>query len=106
MIMPLTTGLPSLLPTLDMFPAAGPVRQARPAPAESPAFADVLQDLAASAASTLRTGEAAALAGIQGQIPLQTMVDRVLAAERSLQAAIAVRDKVVGSFLEISRMQI
>jgi flagellar hook-basal body complex protein FliE len=39
-------------------------------------------------------------------LPLQTVVERVMAAERTLQAALAVRDKAVSSYLEVSRMQI
>ena len=51
-------------------------------------------------------GEAAGIAGIQGQMSPQRVVEQVLAAERTLQAAIAVRDKLVGAYLEINRMQI
>ena len=69
-------------------------------------FASMLGKLAGETASTLRQGEAAALSGITGGLPLQTVVDRVMAAERTLQTAIAVRDKVVSAYLEISRMQI
>jgi flagellar hook-basal body complex protein FliE len=54
----------------------------------------------------VRSGEAAAVAGVQGSLPLQTVVERVMAAERTLQAALAVRDKAVGAYQEISRMQI
>lgn len=106
MIGALTFGAPSQLPALGMAPAAGAAQPGGAGDAAAPAFADVLKDYAASTAATLKTGEAAALAGIQGQIPLQAMVDRVLAAERTLQAAVAVRDKFVSSYLEISRMQI
>lgn len=106
MIGSISFGAPSQLPSPGMASASG----ARPAEgtgqAEAPAFGDVLKDYAASAAAALKTGEAAALAGIEGRIPLQTMVDQVLAAERTLQAAVAVRDKLVSSYLEISRMQI
>jgi flagellar hook-basal body complex protein FliE len=54
----------------------------------------------------LQAGEAAALAGVQGSLPLQTVVGQVMAAERTLQATLAVRDKAVSAYLEISRMQI
>lgn len=69
-------------------------------------FASMLGKLAGETADTLRQGEAAALSGITGSLPLQTVVDRVMAAERTLQTAIAVRDKVVSAYLEISRMQV
>lgn len=69
-------------------------------------FAALLKQFAGDAANTVRQGEAAALAGISGDLPLQTVVERVMAAERTLQAALAVRDKAVSSYLEVSRMQI
>ncbi len=69
-------------------------------------FASMLGKLAGETADTLRQGEAAALSGITGSLPLQTLVDRVMVAERTLQTAIAVRDKVVSAYLEVSRMQI
>jgi flagellar hook-basal body complex protein FliE len=37
---------------------------------------------------------------------VQQVVEAVMAAEQALQSAIAVRDKVVSAYLEISRMQI
>jgi flagellar hook-basal body complex protein FliE len=57
-------------------------------------------------ADILKEGEAAAIKGVTGELPLQQAVEKVLEAERSLQAAIAVRDKIVSAYLEISRMQI
>lgn len=69
-------------------------------------FARMLSQLAGDTAATVRQGETAALAGIEGKLPLQTVVERVMAAERTLQAALAVRDKTVSAYLEISRMQI
>ena len=86
-------------------PAVGEPR-APLAPAAGGDFAALLDGLAASAGTTLRAGEAAAIAGIQGQLPVQQVVAAALEAERTLQAAVAIRDKLVGAYLEISRMQI
>ena len=91
------------LPELAMRPAA--VSPSVPADGAGD-FASMLQAFAGNAATSIRQGEAAALSGIQGSLPLQTVVERVMAAERTLQAALAVRDKAVSSYLEISRMQI
>lgn len=88
-----------------MRPAAGTVSAGTMATNNS-GFAGMLRDLAAEAVTGIREGEAAALSGISGGLPLQTVVERVMAAERTLQAALAVRDKAVSSYLEISRMQI
>ena len=42
----------------------------------------------------------------QGQASVQQVVEAVMSAEQTLQGAIAIRDKVVAAYLEISRMQI
>jgi flagellar hook-basal body complex protein FliE len=87
----------------------GEVRQsaamAQPASGEAD-FGSMLREIAANAIGTLRQGEAAAAAGIIGAMPVQQVVDKVLAAERTLQTAVALRDKMVGAYLEITRMQI
>ena len=53
-----------------------------------------------------KAGEATALAGINGKASTNQVVQAVMTAEQTLQAAIAIRDKVVTAFLEIGRMQI
>ncbi|MGU3359000.1 flagellar hook-basal body complex protein FliE [Methylobacterium sp. M6A4_1b] len=80
-------------------------------PAASPAapgtdFGDVMAQLAGGLRISLRTGEAAAISGIQGKASTQQVVEAVMSAEQSLQTAIAVRDKVVAAYLELSRMPI
>lgn len=104
--MNLSFAVTSALPELGLRPVQGPTAPQTSAPEPGGGFADVLRGFAGEAASAVRQGEAAALAGIQGGLPLQTVVERVMAAERTLQAALAVRDKAVSSYLEISRMQI
>jgi flagellar hook-basal body complex protein FliE len=94
------TSVTSLLPGASAQPSAASPQQ------QGGDFASLLANLAGEAAGTVRAGEAAAIAGIQGSLPLQSVVERVMAAERTLQAALAVRDKAVSSYLEISRMQI
>jgi flagellar hook-basal body complex protein FliE len=74
--------------------------------AESADFGSVLGQLTSWLAGRLEQGEAAAIAGIQGSLPVQQAVERIMDAERTLQAVVAVRDKLVGAYLEISRMQI
>ncbi|KQP82696.1 MULTISPECIES: flagellar hook-basal body complex protein FliE [unclassified Methylobacterium] len=80
-------------------------------PATTPAapgtdFADVMAQLAGGLRTSLRTGEATAISGIQGKASTQQVVEAVMSAEQSLQTAIAVRDKVVAAYLELSRMPI
>jgi len=69
-------------------------------------FESILASLASDTRQTLKTGENAAIAGLTGKLPLQQVVSSVMAAEQSLTVAIAIRDKVVGAYTEISRMAI
>jgi flagellar hook-basal body complex protein FliE len=78
---------------------------APPAPAGA-GFGSILENMISSTVASLKQGEAAAIAGIQGTMPVQQAVDQVLQAERTLQAAIAIRDKLAGAYLEINRLQI
>jgi flagellar hook-basal body complex protein FliE len=68
-------------------------------------FAQTLATMAADAISTLKTGETAAIAGMQGKAPLQQAVQAVMQADQALRTVVAVRDKVVSAYQEISRMQ-
>ncbi|MGH1418915.1 MAG: flagellar hook-basal body complex protein FliE [Hyphomicrobiaceae bacterium] len=69
-------------------------------------FSAVVADVFDSSIEALRSGEAAATAGIQGKASMQTVVQSVMEAEQTLQVGIAVRNKVVEAYLEISRMAI
>ena len=69
-------------------------------------FGSFLTQMAADAASKLRAGETTAIAGINGQASTNQVVEAVMTAEQTLQSAIAIRDKVVSAFLEVSRMSI
>jgi flagellar hook-basal body complex protein FliE len=69
-------------------------------------FSQVLADVAASAVDTLRAGEATAISGISGNASVQSVVEAVMSAEQTLQTAIAVRDKLVAAYQEVSRMAI
>ncbi len=94
---------------------------ARPAAAAAPAtaagagasvaampsdFASVLGQMAMDAIGVVKAGEAAAAAGVKGQATVQQVVEAVMAAEQTLTTGIAIRDKVVSAYLEVSRMQI
>jgi len=76
------------------------------APAGQVDFATMIAQMANQAVDTVRVAEAASTAGIKGQMPITEVVDKVLEAERALNSAISVRDKVVAAYLELSRMQI
>ncbi len=69
-------------------------------------FASVLADLASQTASSIKTGEDMAIKGIQGQAPVQDVVHAVMTAQTSLQTALAVRDKAISAYQDLTRMPI
>lgn len=69
-------------------------------------FGSAMAQVAQDAMSSLKTAETTSIQGINGQASTQAVVDAVMGAERTLQTAVAIRDKVVSSYLEISRMAI
>lgn len=71
-----------------------------------PTFASVLGDMATDTVNSLKKSEGAAFAGIEGKASTREVVDAMLQADQSLKTAIAVRDKVVQAYLEITKMQI
>ncbi|MGY6707029.1 MAG: flagellar hook-basal body complex protein FliE [Rhizobiaceae bacterium] len=73
---------------------------------EGPSFAEALQARMASTVGNLEQAETMSIAAIRGEADTREVVDAVMSAEQSLQAAIAIRDKVVQAYLEVSRMQI
>lgn len=84
-----------------------PVRQpSSVADTQGSDFGELLGGLFTSTANTVKHAEAVSIAGIKGKATVQQVVEAVMNAEQSLQGAIAVRDKVVTAYLEISRMQI
>ncbi|WP_367194957.1 flagellar hook-basal body complex protein FliE [Amorphus sp. 3PC139-8] len=83
--------------------SAAPASAAGTPPAE---FGEVLAKVSSEAVETLRTGEAAAISGVEGKSSVQEVVMAIMSAEQTLHAAVAIRDKVVSAYQEISRMQI
>lgn len=102
----ITFSATSSLPHLAMRTTQAPDSLSPAQQNQAGSFLNMLGQLAAETVTAVREGEAAAAAGMQGTLPLQGVVEKVMAAERTLQAALAVRDKAVASYLEISRMQI
>jgi len=69
-------------------------------------FASVLSDLATRTVGTLDHAEQMSVQGLQGQADTREVVDAVMSAEQALTAAVAIRDKIVSAYMEISRMAI
>ncbi len=75
-------------------------------PASAADFSSVLSDMARQAASTIRASEETAMKGIQGQAPVQEVVQSVMRAQTSLQTALALRDKAISAYQDLTRMPI
>ncbi|PYE87706.1 flagellar hook-basal body complex protein FliE [Phyllobacterium leguminum] len=81
------------------------IAPATPAAGEA-SFGDVLSQLTGAVGDKLKAAEATSLSSMTGDVPTREVVSSVMEAEQSLQTAIAIRDKIVQAYLEISRMQI
>jgi len=82
--------------------------QIRPVTSGSPEmdFEAMLGKLITDTANALRKAEATSINSVLGGASVQETVEAVLSAEQALQIAIAIRDKVVAAYLEVSRMAI
>lgn len=84
---------------------SGALRRLAPAAAQ-PDFAQTLAEVANEGVQTLRQAEFTSLQSIRGKASVQEVVEAVMAAEQTLQTAIAVRDKMVSAYQELTRMAI
>jgi flagellar hook-basal body complex protein FliE len=78
----------------------------QPAGAGAADFTAMLANVANEAIDKTRSAEATALRGVRGDASVEQVVSSIMAAERSLQTALAVRDKLAQAYLELSRMGI
>ena len=69
-------------------------------------FGDTLKAATTNFVETLNKAEATSIAGIKGDASTYEVATAVMEAERSLKMTVAVRDKIVSAYLELSRMQI
>ena len=84
-------------------PAAGP-SAANPAAVQS--FMDAVAQASKRALATVQEGEQAALGGLAGAMDTQQVVAAMTRAELTIQATIAIRDKMVQAYQEIMRMPV
>lgn len=99
----------SALPKLDTAIVQGGLStglSSGAAAAAQPDFASVMSKVVSDAAGTLKNAEAVSVQGINGQASTQAVVEAVMSAERALTTAVAIRDKVVSAYQELSRMAI
>ena len=69
-------------------------------------FADTLAGAAEDFVQTVNKAEATSIAGLKGDASVYEVATAVMEAERALRMTVAVRDKIVSAYLDISRMQI
>jgi flagellar hook-basal body complex protein FliE len=105
-----TSALSSLAPSLAAA-ASSAASAATSAAASATAtggadFGSVLSQVSGDAVKKMKAAEAASLSGIEGKSSTQDVVQSVMSAQESLQTALAIRDKSVAAFQEITRMAI
>ena len=69
-------------------------------------FSEILSRVMVDATNTVKSAEATSIQGVNGKASTQAVVEAVMSAERTLQTAVAVRDKAVAAYMELSRMAI
>lgn len=91
----------------SLFKSPAGVGETAPAMDFGALLAKALSNAASSAVGTLQNADQVSMKALQGgDVTAREVVDSVMSAERSLQTAIAIRDKIVTAYLEVSRMAI
>jgi flagellar hook-basal body complex protein FliE len=97
------TGVSALSLAGGLLPSAP---QSTTQPAGGVSFESALGEALGAAVDTLKAGEATAIQGVEGSSPPMRVVESVMDAQRSLQSVLAIRDKLVSAWQDISRMSI
>ena len=69
-------------------------------------FSDFLVNAGQTLKARLDTAEAVSTHSLNGGFDPRAVADAVMSAERTLQTAVVIRDKLVAAYLDISRMAI
>ena len=100
------SAIAAALPRIDTGLSAASAAPAGAAAGGASDFGAVLARVVQDAVGTVKNAETVSIGGINGQSSTQAVVDAVMSAERTLQTAVTIRDKVVTAYLELSRMAI
>ena len=84
----------------------GPAKVMEPSKADAAEFSNFVENMVSQSVGTLRQAESVSAAGISGKASAQQVAEGVMAAELTLQSAVAIRDKLVSAYQEIMRMPI
>ncbi len=69
-------------------------------------FSEALSQAATKTVNNLESAETLSIEALKGNADTRQVVDAVMSAQQTLQAAVAIRDKIVSAYLEVSRMSI
>lgn len=69
-------------------------------------FSSTLASMSKDTVGALNSSESLSIAGMQGNATTQSVVEAVMNAQEKLQTALAIRDKAVAAFQDITRMAI
>jgi flagellar hook-basal body complex protein FliE len=98
--------LPLALDTVRGLVTSSPAAPSAAAATAGADFSQALASAASDAVKTLKTAETTSIAGLQGKASVQQVTESVMGAERTLQTSLAIRDKAVSAYQQISQMQI
>jgi flagellar hook-basal body complex protein FliE len=69
-------------------------------------FTQLLSNAGLDAINNMKSAESLSVQALTGNASIREVASAVMAAEQTLQVSIAVRDKIVSAYLELSRMSI
>jgi len=85
----------------DLLPGA-----VTPAGDPGSSFSEALSQAAVKTVDTLQNAEQVSIRALKGDADTRQVADAVMSAQQALQAAVAIRDKIVSAYLDVSRMSI
>ncbi len=99
----ISSAVSSLLGSAQASSAVQPVAASN---ASATDFSSLIARLSNETVNKLNTSESMSVANISGKATTQSVVEAVMSAQEALQTAVAVRDKAVSAFQEVTRMTI
>lgn len=99
----ITSAVSSVLGSGQASSAASSVQSAAGAGSD---FTSMLAQMSSDTVNKLKTSESMSIDGMTGKATTQSVVEAVMSAQEALQTAVAVRDKAVSAFQEVTRMSI
>jgi flagellar hook-basal body complex protein FliE len=87
-------------------PFVGNLAPSTPEATQPSDFTSMLTGMITDTTNAVKTAESTSIAAVHGSASIQQVAEAVLAAEMTLQGAIAVRDRITAAYLELSHMAI